>query len=178
MKRIVVLGPGQSLPRSDKGSVLRREAYCCFKKEIQKSYSNALDTEPQPVFKLGENSLKNTLREIIRSELENGLQLNLDNNFIGWGINLIQAALIQNSLIRRLGENSNLLPASQITTDLVYRNTTIKGLAQALQTRQQASGRVDEEDSKIEAFVRQFGLLRDNRNLVILLTRSIDSLGS
>ncbi|KAH8768377.1 hypothetical protein F5883DRAFT_70874 [Diaporthe sp. PMI_573] len=178
LARIVVLGPGQSLPRSDKGSVLRREAYRCFKQEIQKSYSDALDTEAQPVFKLGENSLENTLREIIRSELGNGSQLNPDDDFAGWGINSMQAALIRKSLIRRLGGSSDLLPASQITTDLVYRNTTIKGLARALRTRQQASGRVDEEDSKIEAFVQRFSLLRDNRDLVILLTGSTGSLGS
>lgn len=178
LARIVVLGPGQSLPRSDKGSVLRREAYRCFRQEIQKSYSDALDTEAQPVFKLGEDSLENALREVIRSELGNESQLNLDDEFARWGIDSVQAARMRNSLIQRLGGNPDLLPSRKISTDLVYRNTTIKGLARALRTPQQASGCFDDEEPKMDAYVQRFSLPRANHEIVILLTGSTGSLGS
>lgn len=179
LARVVVLGPGQSLPRSDKGSVLRREAYRYFENQIRNAYADTeVDRETQHVFKLGRDSLEDTLRQIIGSELRSGSALNLDDDFAGWGINSMQAALIRNSVIRRLGGISGILPTSRITTDLIYRNTTINSLARALRTQQQASVDDDDEDSKIEAFVQRFGLLRASRDLVILLTGSTGSLGS
>lgn len=79
--RVVILGPDQKLPRSDKGSVLRREAYCCFDKEIQKSYCDQLDTEARAVSRPGTESLENILREIVQSHLGHGSQLNPDDDF-------------------------------------------------------------------------------------------------
>ncbi|KAK2608172.1 hypothetical protein N8I77_006797 [Diaporthe amygdali] len=177
LAHLVVLGPGESLPRSDKGSVLRKEAYQQYERRIRRVYSNE-DSERsvQTVSKPGNGHLEDTIGAMIRGEMQLTQPLEPDDDFFELGVNSLQVIRIQRGIIAIVKESHGLLPKEKITADLVYKHPTINKLCQIL--RGHTLFNINGEETLIDDYVSRFSLSQEQNGLTILLTGSTGSLGS
>lgn len=177
MGNLVVLGPGESLPRSDKGSVLRKEAYRQYDKKIRQIYhSISIEGDSDKVSSSNTNCLEDTLNAMIRAELQIAQPLGPDDDFFDFGVNSLQVVRIQRGIISIVKEREELLSRSKITAEFVYRHTTIKKLCAAL--KKNASPNIDKEDDLLDKYVSRFSLTGEGNKHTVLLTGSSGSLGS
>lgn len=179
MENLVVLEPGESLPRSDKGSVLRKEAYRQYERKIRQIYSSTyVKGDSLAVPKSNTDCLEDILNTMIREELQIAQHLGPDDDFFEWGVNSLQVVRIQRGIISIVKECQGLLPKSKITADFVYRHNTINKLCVAL--KKNTSLIIDEEDDGdlVDEYVSRFSLSEEADNHTVLLTGSSGSLGS
>lgn len=70
MESLVVLGPGETLPRSDKGSVLRKEACSQYERSIREVYSSyPIDNGTATATKPTSERLEDTLTTMVREQM-------------------------------------------------------------------------------------------------------------
>lgn len=177
MESLVVLGPGENLPRSDKGSVLRKEAYRQYEKKISQIYSDtSVEEGSATISSLKTDRLEDSLTAIIRAELQIPQSLEPDEDFFDWGVNSLQVVRIQRGIISIVKESQGLLSKSKITADFVYRHPTINKLCAAL--KKDTSPNIDKEDDLIDEYISRFSLPGEGNKYTVLLTGSSGSLGS
>lgn len=174
MASLVVLGPGETLPRSDKGSVLRKEAYRQYEKEIRRVYNKSVEERLATVSNSNTERLKDTLTALIREELQIPQPLGPEDDFFECGVNSLQVVRIQRGIIGIVKESQGLLPKVKITADFVYRHTTINKLCAAL--KKDTSPTTD--DNLVNEYVSHFSLPGKEKKHTVLLTGSSGSLGS
>lgn len=175
---LVILGPGQSLPRSDKGSILRKEAYRRYEEEIRQVYSSkTAEDGSTAATRPKTDRLEDALCMLIKDELQVAQSLGLDDDFFAWGVNSLQVVRIKREIISIVKDSQEeLLPKSQVTADLVYRHPTINKLCAAL--RKDNSPTRNDEDALIDEYVKRFSLTQKNNRQTVLLTGSSGSLGA
>ncbi|KAL1851969.1 putative NRPS-like protein biosynthetic cluster [Diaporthe australafricana] len=177
MANLVVLGRGESLPRSDKGSVLRKEAYRQYEERIRQVYSSqSVEESTETVLGPGADRLEAVLDVLIREELRIPKSLEPDDDIFDWGVDSLQVVRIKRGLIAIVNESQDLLPKEKVTADLVYRNPTINKLCQAL--RQNTSTNIHEEETLMNDYISRFSLPQEQKGFRVLLTGSSGSLGS
>lgn len=177
MESLVVLGPGETLPRSDKGSVLRKEAYRQYEKDIRRVYScKSVEEDSATVSDPKTDCLEDRMSAMIRAELQIAQPLRPDDDFFEWGVNSLQVVRIQRGIIGIVKESQDLLPKAKITADFVYRHTTISKMCAAL--KKGISTTIKGEGSLIEKYVSRFSLPQKESRNTVLLTGSSGSLGS
>lgn len=177
MESLVVLGPGENLPRSDKGSVLRKEAYRQYEKKISQIYSDtSVEEGSATISSLKTDRLEDSLTAIIRAELQIPQSLEPDEDFFDWGVNSLQVVRIQRGIISIVKESQGLLSKSKITADFVCRHPTINKLCAAL--KKDTSPNIDKEDDLIDEYISRFSLPGEGSKYTVLLTGSSGSLGS
>lgn len=175
MASLVVLGPGETLSRSDKGSVLRKEAYLQYEKEIRRVYgSRSVEEGSTPVSSPKTGRLEDTLTALVREELQIPQSLGPDDDFFEYGVNSLQVVRIQRGIISIAKESQGLLPKAKITADFVYRHTTINTLCAAL--KKDSPPTMD--DDLVNEYVSHFSLPGKGNKHTVLLTGSSGSLGS
>lgn len=174
MENLVVLGPGESLPRSDKGSVLRKEAYRRYEKKLSQIYSDEEGPETNSTPK--KDRLEDSLGAMIRAELQIPQSLGPDEDFFEWGVNSLQVVRIQRGIISIVKESQGHLSKSKITADFVYRHPTINKLCAAL--KMDTSPNINKEDDLVDEYVSRFSLPGEGNKYTVLLTGSSGSLGS
>lgn len=175
MASLVVLGPGKTLPRSDKGSVLRKEAYRQYEKDIRRVYNSKSVEEGSAMVSTPKTErLEDTLTALVREELQIPQSLGPDDDFFEYGVNSLQVVRIQRGIISIVKESQGLLPKAKITADLVYRHTTINKICAAL--KKDSSPTMD--DDLVNEYVSHFSLPGKENNHTVLLTGSSGSLGS
>ncbi|KAK7701628.1 putative secondary metabolism biosynthetic enzyme [Diaporthe eres] len=174
MASLVVLGPGETLPRSDKGSMLRKEAYRQCEKEIRRVYNKSVEERPATVSNSNTERLKDTLTALVREELQVPQPLGPEDDFFECGVNSLQVVRIQRGIIAIVKESQGLLPKAKITADFVYRHTTINKLCAAL--KKDTSPTTD--DDLVNEYVSHFSLPGKEKKNTVLLTGSSGSLGS
>ncbi|KAK3369719.1 hypothetical protein B0T24DRAFT_532261 [Lasiosphaeria ovina] len=184
---IVVAPPDKPLPRSDKGSVLRKEAYRKFEAEIQKAYDDVDSSTNDSGPPLDPERLEASLKGLVQNELDSiGVKDGVwgyNDDLFELGVNSLQAARIRRSVKRavsRQAATAHFLPADEVKMDFVYKNPTISRMAEALRPagQQRAAGRISEQ-AMIDDYVTRYGILPNpSRRHVILLTGSSGSLGS
>ena len=194
---IIVVPYTVTLPRSDKGSLLRRELYSMFNGEIEQVYQRLESSSPpqKGQFVLDRNrDIAQQLKDLIQNRL---LKWNvpiqdwtISNDLFELGMDSLQAIEL-----RRL-----LLPsvefADSIPRDFVYRHPSVLELAEAIEAVDRKQGLaqpVDVRQKIVDDFVEQYSLriqqpnstpyqLKTQKqgqeeNFVILLTGSTGSLG-
>lgn len=172
---VIVLPFGTAIPQSDKGSVMRKEAYTLFEAEIAEAYKNlesvVLDDER---VKLDADRLEESLKTLIQTQLnwripEKGW--NVDDDLFELGMDSLQAVHLRRLLIAAARSLSTLQPVSH---DFVYHNPSVTQIARALK------GITITERDGIEDFVEHYSLLESNihEGAVVLLTGGTGSLGS
>lgn len=179
MESLVVLGPGETLPRTDKGSVLRKEAYSQYERSIREFYSShPVDNGTATATKPTSERLEDALTTMVRDQMRISQTLGLDDDFFEWGVNSLQVVRIQRALINIVSARPELLPKTKITADFVYRHPSINRLCAALQN--DSSTTTNGEHTLIDDYVSRFSLpvaQKEDRHTV-LLTGSSGSLGS
>ncbi|KAI0437521.1 hypothetical protein F4803DRAFT_565987 [Xylaria telfairii] len=133
-KAIIVKPKGKSIPRSDKGSIMRQAVHEIFKEEIRDAYTAMeLDSLDEGFFldpDYIETGIRHLLTVVTSSRLD-GNQMTVEEDFFDSGMDSLQAVRFSRFLgsgLRKLGKD-NERRAFQISADFVYRNPSIKRLA-------------------------------------------------
>ncbi|EFW13279.1 putative NRPS-like protein biosynthetic cluster [Coccidioides posadasii str. Silveira] len=177
---LVIVAPG-SLPRSDKGTIIRREAHQQFEKEILKAYDSLETTGANfCAATLETTCLESGLRALIRENLTwkvSDAGWNDDTDFFELGMDSLQATMLRRFVIAALPDD--LASFRSMDRDFLYRHSSISKLARALRKSDASfiEKTTDVSNETLEAFIDQFGLQR-RKDLTILLTGSNGSLGA
>lgn len=182
---IIVVPYGRKLPRSDKGSVLRKDAIAAFETEIVDMYKklessvNGSEVEPLDLDNL-QHDIKNMIQQSLSWKLSEA-EWGCDDDLFELGMDSLQAVRLRRMLVASLPSDRtsrSSATAEIITRDFIYRYPTVNLMAACLR------GDVEEEidaHSSIEDYVDRytptFPPHRSDGN-VVLLTGSTGSLGS
>jgi nucleoside-diphosphate-sugar epimerase len=168
---VIVATDGKSIPRSDKGSCMRKETYRIFEREIADAYER-LESNSEVTVVLDGSELKNSLKKIVQMCLRKKLDLGFDDDFFEYGLDSLQAIKLFRILSSSLKSSSGFRSKS-VTRDFVFRHTTINKMAKEL-----LGDSVTEVDriGRMKASVREFGFTAERS--FVLLTGSTGSLGS
>lgn len=183
---IIVVPFETTLPRSDKGSIMRKEVYKMFESEIAEAYRNLENSiSDNATYSLSLVNLEADLKSLIQHNLTWRVpaeQWTLDDEFFELGMDSLQAVQLRRLLVSSLPRSATAKPATdRISRDFVYRYPSITQLANALK----ASADLPMQDSLIGEFADMFSIKRavgtpskPEQGSVILLTGGTGSLGS
>ncbi|KAA6412420.1 MAG: NRPS-like enzyme [Lasallia pustulata] len=195
---IVVVPPG-SIPRADKGTVLRQEAYTVFGKEIAEAYAT-IDTTISSLPPLDMTAIEQGLKDLIQTRLNWKVpdgEWTYADDFFELGMDSLQAIQLRRLILASLplpggrsqtGLQGTTAAAVQFPRDFVYQYPSIAKMAYALKG---VSGdiparlKISHDNDNISKLVELYsikgpvdaGLQRRTRH-VVLLTGSTGSLGS
>ena len=173
---IVVLAPDKSLPRSDKGSIMRKEAYKMYEKEISQAYRE-LENSAIDDFTLTINT--DNLEEDLKCLIQNNLSWKLEPSRWGTNDDLFELGMdsLQAVKLRRL-----LLCSTAITSanhpcrqrDFIYEYPTVAQIASALR-----GTATKNSEGRIQSFVDRYSIeAQPERPNVVLLTGTTGNLGA
>ncbi|CEN59746.1 hypothetical protein ASPCAL02190 [Aspergillus calidoustus] len=181
----IVLVQAESLPRSDKGTVLRQEVYQRFEKEIAEVYRRLDTVIDYSVPQLRVSSLEGDLRKLISDNLKwtSNSEWTDERDFFELGMNSLQATILRRLLVSSLRDG---LSKVSIGRDFVYQHPSVAKLAKAV--REGCQNQAAEVDgSRLEEFIDTYSLQRqqqqpnahaDSGTATVLLTGGTGSLGS
>lgn len=183
---IVLTRPGQGLPRSDKGAVLRNAVYDMFDDEIRAAYElmERSDVSTVSSVMLVAEDLEGSLMLLIRSEVGEDItfgELLVDDDLFERGLDSLQAVRIRRAIQRALDASPSLASRGKISRDFVHRHPNVRKMADALrmESSSKVNGILDEEAIQMENFFSRYRLPDSaGSDRVILLTGSSGSLGS
>lgn len=186
-KGMILIKPsGTTLPRSDKGSVMRRETYDLFSKEIEELYANS-SIQDTLSFKLENHPDKiiTSLRAIVQTCVQDrGLPVTNWSDTDDWfelGMDSLEATRLARLLSRV--SNKDIFPAirsQQVQPSFIYRNPSFKALSSCLLAGG-GDGEMKETSSRsitkqmLDLALKYTSARFENR--VILLTGSTGHLG-
>ena len=182
---VLITTLGKPLPRSDKGSIMRREAYKAYDTEISEVYST-LEKESD---NLQEPLSLDNLEEDIKSRVQSlnwkipANQWTVDQDFFELGMDSLQATRLRRLLMTALSRGDNsLIPSKSVEFDFVYQYPSVRQLVQALRSSQASMS--NELLDSVDRFVELYSLpkpniLNDNTNkATVVLTGATGSLGA
>ena len=182
---IIVVSSNMKFPRSDKGSIMRKEVHRMFETEILAVYQ-ALDNRSSDVTvaKLDMEDLEAGLKRLVQDRLTwrvKAEQWTVDDDLFELGMDSLQAMQLRRFISSSLPDDaSSLSRTERVPYDIIYRNPTITQLAKALQT----TTKLPVGEASIDDFVEQLSLKSDVRTTelegpcVVLMTGGTGSLGS
>lgn len=179
---MVIIVPDEiALPRSDKGSVLRREVYQLFQKEIEmtNAFANAGEDDPFP--KLSSQSLEAYLQELIQTQLNwkiSSSAWSTSDDLFELGMDSLQALQLRRAVERlTLSPHNRTIDPSMMSTDFIYRNPSVDRIASALRgatTDILCNTRFDQ----IAGFAETYSGFRPKRLARVLITGGTGNLGA
>lgn len=133
---IIVKSPNKAIPRSDKGSVMRREVGLVFQEEIQAAYEaleSQVDISATKIdFDNLQASIQDIVERIMRGKLNGGWHLNDD--LFELGMDSLQATrlarVFSSSVNQAAQECFDTIP--KLTASFVYKNPSIDKLTSAI----------------------------------------------
>ena len=191
-KDAVIINSGSKvIPRSDKGSIMRREVYATFKDEIDAVYMTLESGQSADLFKsLNIENLYMTLQRMVQYVLRHRFlpsTWGLKDDLFALGMDSLQATRMRRILSASLATaEDERLRACQISRDFIYLHPSVLSLGQALlgsrQDEHHNSGSrlalmrtlADQYSSKTIASPHQRALPSKN---VVLMTGSTGTLG-
>ena len=194
---IIVVPHTMTLPRSDKGSLLRRELYAMLECEIEQAYQQLESATHLTAdqFMLDRNrDIEQQLKDLIQHALPKwnvpAQDWTISNDLFELGMDSLQAVELRRMLLPII-ESAELVPR-----DFVYRHPSILKISEAIEAihrKQEPVQSVDLRQKTVDDFVEQYslrtqqpdpthyqGIIRKQRkeeNHVVLLTGSTGSLG-
>lgn len=171
---VFILPSGATIPQSDKGSLMRKEAYRLFEADIAKIYKNLESAVIDDQVKLDADRIEEGLKTMIQTQLNwrvPAIEWNFDDDLFELGMDSLQAVRLRRLLISAARSLSLVEPVSP---DFVYHNPSVTQIATALK------GNLATERDGIEDYVEQYSSLGPNvhKGAVVVLTGSTGSLGS
>ncbi|KAI1495529.1 hypothetical protein F5X99DRAFT_124000 [Biscogniauxia marginata] len=194
---IIIKAPSKPIPRSDKGSIMRREVHLVFKEEIEAAYAS-LELETTPAMPLDLTNMEQSIKAIIQSDLGQKFRrsdLGADDDFFERGMDSLQSvrlARLLNAAMRNLiNEVSSFEKVPTMSAEFIYQHPSIRSLAKALSLLLSGSDapasvtrdRLSEIRSMLSEFTSEawhgdLRLFREIGEKVILLTGSTGNLGA
>ena len=175
---ILVVGSDKTIPRSDKGSVMRKEVYERFKEDIDQVYKDLENSALGGSLDLLDlDQLEKGIKDLIQERLDWKVASDSwaeDEDLFELGMDSLQAMQLRRLLIA-CGPPSlvDKTTSEPLPRDFVYQNSSVVKLASALRGVESSEG-----DDAIENFTRLYSTISNQDGAVILLTGSTGSLGS
>ncbi|KAH8807195.1 putative NRPS-like enzyme [Xylogone sp. PMI_703] len=183
---VIVIPPGRSLPRSDKGSIKRKEVYAALATDIEQVYRLLEEASGQSSIQLRMDSLEQDLKLLIKDGLgfaPPDKTLSTSDDFFELGMDSLQALRLRRLIVSSLPKaKDGDKPASEIIPrDFVYRNPSISHLVRSLR-----DGNAGKSTSELlESYLKQYSpyISHHDRSplespAVVLITGATGSLGS
>jgi nucleoside-diphosphate-sugar epimerase len=182
---IIIVPSGTLLPRSDKGSIMRKEVYKMFEAEIAAVYQ-ALDNKvvDTSAVHLDMDNLEEDLKTMIQTRLTwrvKAEEWTIDDDFFELGMDSLQAVQLRRFILSFIPNlPTSAQKAERLPRDIIYQNPTVTQLAKALKDPAELSP----NDSSIDHLVEQFSIRADKADVardagaVVLMTGGTGSLGS
>ena len=185
---IVIKPQGKEIPRSDKGSVMRKEVYRTFSGELKAAYDRlSSSTTAQTGSAIDKDNIEEGLRSLIQTSLQDRIDSSLwktEDDFFEHGMDSLEAT----RLARSLGRLPNAkdfpgLPLGISQPLFIYRNPTLGRLATAMIggptfAELDRSLRMQRLRTKHVQELRLCQDLSQKEQSVVLLTGSTGSLGA
>lgn len=182
---IMIIPSETALPRSDKGSIMRKEVYKIFEAEIAAVYQTLEQITPSAGDTLLDmDNLEQELKDMIQDRLTwraNPEDWTIYDDLFDLGMDSLQAVQLRRFILSSIPGLSTSEPrAEKIPRDIIYRNPTVAELAMALN----ASNGMSSNHISIDDYVEQFSIKPDKLveisepSMVILMTGGTGSLGS
>lgn len=195
---IVIVPAGMHIPRTDKGSIARREAYALFAREIDQVYEKLLQAATEAVEPLDLDNLEDSLAALVRQHVVTPTpvsKLDVQNSLFDMGIDSLQIQQLRRIMIAAASKTPGLSgvdAAELIPPQFVYLKPTIREMAAAIAQRSVPAGTsVTDTVAEIRECVSEFALVppadaptqappSDSApgGTVVLLTGSSGSLGA
>ncbi|KAJ5598871.1 NRPS-like enzyme [Penicillium hordei] len=161
---VLVVSPGD-LPRSDKGTILRKAVTKKYAEEISAVY-RTLEVAVAPALDL--SSSHSSIRALVAEST--GWQANYEDDFFAQGMDSLQATKLRRLLKgavqathSELGPGAcHVLPVANIADDFVYRHPSINSIADALLFGNVATNVVDTESQFLEQLVEKYTSRKDH----------------
>ncbi|KAK7994014.1 hypothetical protein PG989_007395 [Apiospora arundinis] len=194
---IVVVPSGMRVPRTDKGSIARKETYTLFAKQIESVYQKLLQAATDATGPLDMDNLESNLASLTRQHVAlrtPAADWTAESNLFEMGIDSLQIQQLRRIIVAAASKTPALDGvdvAKLIPPQFIYLNPSIREMAAAITNRSTS----DEGPSLVDAIkdvndcVREFGLPppaavttasqpRSSKQATVLLTGSSGSLGS
>ncbi|KAL4949471.1 hypothetical protein BDW69DRAFT_202816 [Aspergillus filifer] len=180
----IVIVQANSLPRSDKGTVLRREVYQRFEEEIAEVYRKLDAVIDYSIPPLPLESLEDGLRKLIVDNLKlkwtDPSEWTDERDFFELGMDSLQATILRRLLVSSLRDG---LSKVSIGRDFVYEHPSITKLANAVREGCQDQPPALSDDSLLEGFIETYSLqshqeINNDNVTTVVLTGGTGSLGS
>ena len=184
---VLIKSATKEIPRTDKGSVRRREVYEAFQEEIRILYERLDLQEHMPATKLDFSDLRWGIRNIVQTCLPEHVQqtdFGDNDDLINLGLDSLQATRLRRQLraslrsSRQDGHNFVDLPL-----DFVYSNPSIIQLVAALENPETQQDTMSQKEQRMKNIVEKYttgsyGVLPRKDDVVVLLTGATGSLGA
>jgi nucleoside-diphosphate-sugar epimerase len=192
---IIVVPTGTVIPRTDKGSIARKEVYALFDKEVKGVYEKLLlGVGDESIEPLKFDNLEQDLKALIQKHLKLSVgpsEWTIEESLFDLGIDSLQALQLRRVLISAAAKTEALngVDVSKlIRLDFIYLNPSVHDIASSLRRQPDSVEQVEDNAWKeVDKFVQKFSL-KDcavqtklpsaPENAVVLLTGSSGSLGS
>jgi acyl-CoA synthetase (AMP-forming)/AMP-acid ligase II/nucleoside-diphosphate-sugar epimerase len=179
-KAIAVISSDTVIPRTDKGSIARKEVNSAFEQVFAQVYEDLEDDEDASITPLNLHSLDEDLKQLVQTRLAWKVppeEWSFEDDLFDLGMDSLQALQLRRLIISSVPH----LNVDNTKRDLVYQNPSIRALTAAIKGGQT----IPPEDS-IEQFCQQYvpttstiAVNPPKRNgLVIVLTGGTGSLGA
>lgn len=189
---IVVATEDQRIPRSDKGGLMRREAYSLYAAEIDAVYKRLHDGDATGTSTtLDSCHLEENLRDMVQACLHQRRIRRAwsdDDDFFELGMDSLQATRLRRMLVAALGNAHNELGLHSIPRDFVHSHPSVSKMANALREPESSDLHRDgHRQTQMESLVREHcsrllsstsSSSQDPAVHVILLTGSTGNLGA
>ncbi|KAL4973660.1 hypothetical protein BDW66DRAFT_153612 [Aspergillus desertorum] len=177
---ILIVPSTVSIPRTDKGSIARKDVYRMFEAEIANVYREL--ESAGPTLSLNMESLEEDLRLLISRCADWASDWDVVDDLFELGMNSLQAIRVQRALVVAVTRSLQAVcRPERIDRDFVYSHPSVRAMADFF--RESVNGvQLPNGDSAIgptvDQFVQTFALPSKNNKAVVLLTGSTGSLGS
>ena len=187
---ILIVHPG-ALPRSDKGTILRKAVAKQYAEEIASVYRNLETSVDAPPLDL--SSPRSSVRALVIDNAKWHAPVNDwldDDDFFARGMDSLQATRLRRFLIASVRATHtasgfgavHVLPVDKITDDFVYLHPSVSMLVEALIPKGPVANGVIPETDLIEQLVEKYTGRGDHeqqqKKAVVVLTGATGSLGS
>ena len=178
--KIIFSKPGKPFARAAKGTIIRRTTVKIYEQEINELYedNDIEDFANIPHINLTENAagIEAAISSLIATVL--GVSsVSTEQDFFAFGIDSLQVMKIA----RRLEAALEGKYRADTIARLIYANTTVATLADALKDTSRAAASVSGKiamQKTLERFAKQLPLKEQDNRLAVILTGSTGSLGS
>ncbi|KAK0702433.1 hypothetical protein B0T21DRAFT_112500 [Apiosordaria backusii] len=189
---IIFVANGKTIPRSDKGSVMRRETAERFEDEINAAYlaiEAEVSSEEVSVFE--SDNIEDVLKELLEGVAGSAFHvetLGRDDDFFERGLDSLQSLKLARKVTSSLRRSSNR--QESLTAEFVYRHPTLKLLSNAVKSLlqegdsndicQDCQSRTDTMRALANEYIQRLDSHQQSNTSrhVILMTGSTGSLGA
>ncbi|CAN8103575.1 unnamed protein product [Discula destructiva] len=192
---VIVVPAGVVIPRTDKGSIPRREVYALFEKEIDAVYETlsggAADTATGP---LNLETLELDLKGLVEKHTKLQGPVAVEDSLFDLGLDSLQGLQLRRVLVTAVSKTDAFKGVDVnklVPPQFLYLNSSIREMAAALTGKPAGVGSEAEPWKEVNKFVELFSLSQElvpdatdaklastPENAVVLLTGSSGSLGS